>query len=477
MLLRILSLVLILAVLLPIGTFAAPAAQEERRDFRGWINSIGDSIRNIVRPSPTNSAHATSTTTPSRSSPARPSANPLLRSNNNLAAAHPLSFVPFRAAVAANSESDGDFDPATEIPSLTYLETAFGKFERKFDALPKSGEAPQLPWTSTYWPSTYDGINYRWKSPEIGSPVEKYAIAFNISSRALGNLVSKQQGIDAPWHTKQCVGDFSCASGDRCVSRRGSDVKLCVADWEGICDGWTAASIMMPEPRCAVTFNGVKFNVADLKGLMSAFFASDSGTHYYSMSMSGRCNVYNPNTDRNGYYSDPNCGDATAGMFHIFITNMLGRLQKPFAFDRETTGQVWNQPVHGYQIIKTQNLARFFAQTRLGFNYKLDPSAVKFVYVELAVKWISEVEYFDEMNLNYRDNMAALQKTLKTTSYEYVLELNAAGEIIGGGWVNASKNRQPDFMWVPTGVDKRASAFGAIKFTDLEKLWAQAVNC
>ncbi len=35
----------------------------------------------------------------------------------------------------------------------------------------------------------------------------------------------------------------------------------------------------------------------------------------------------------------------------------------------------------------------------------------------------------------------------RTDPYEYVLELNAKGEIIGGEWVGSSKEEHPDFLW------------------------------
>jgi hypothetical protein len=36
-------------------------------------------------------------------------------------------------------------------------------------------------------------------------------------------------------------------------------------------------------------------------------------------------------------------------------------------------------------------------------------------------------------------------------TYEFILELDAAGNVLGGEWLNSSKNDHPPFFWAPLG--------------------------
>lgn len=163
--------------------------------------------------------------------------------------------------VPHDPNSDGSFSTAFEIPSLARLEKSFGEFERVFELLPQNGRSPNTPWASTYWPSYLDNLNFRWQGRSVLSPVEKYAMAFGLDADVVSTEVSRQHGIRTPGHTKTCSMDWNCSNGDKCVARRGTGFfgkKYCVPTWEGICDGWAAASILLPEPKCAVTGpNGV----------------------------------------------------------------------------------------------------------------------------------------------------------------------------------------------------------------------------
>ncbi|KAJ3023611.1 hypothetical protein HKX48_002159 [Thoreauomyces humboldtii] len=379
-----------------------------------------------------------------------------------------------------DSNTDGHFDTGSEVPSLALLESHFGAFERVFANLPTSGKAPTIPWASTYWPAYEDGANNRWAGANTPSPIEKYAQAYKWNAGQLADQISYEHGIDSA-KGKSCFSSWSCEDGAECVARRGSGglfgKKYCVQTWEGICDGWTAAALTMPEPRCPVTQNGVTFTVGDLKGLASSFMSAERGSHINTVSLSARCNSDSTSKDRNGFYSDPTCQDASAGIFHIFVSNMLGRLNKPFAFDRYTTAQVWNQPVYGYTVNSQKDVSRSSAQRTLGSNFRLDSRATRFVSVSLDLNWVTEVSYWDEINLTFKDNANKLKDVLSTTTYDYILFLTDAGEIIGGEWTGSSKNQQPDFFWVPVSVDKTAVAYTALAYTDIEELWTKSVNC
>ena len=61
-------------------------------------------------------------------------------------------------------------DPSLGDPSLmdAYNDPADLEpdFVRRFDDLPLSGTADQIPWTDSYWPKNKGGISYRWQTEQ-----------------------------------------------------------------------------------------------------------------------------------------------------------------------------------------------------------------------------------------------------------------------------------------------------------------------
>src|SRR5687768_16206917 len=45
--------------------------------------------------------------------------------------------------------------------------------EYRLDSLPAAGEAATIPWTSSYWPTYQDNVNYNWAGPGTDSPALK----------------------------------------------------------------------------------------------------------------------------------------------------------------------------------------------------------------------------------------------------------------------------------------------------------------
>ncbi|KAJ3159153.1 hypothetical protein HDU86_002055 [Geranomyces michiganensis] len=504
----------VLAVCLPFSALAAPANDIDHHGDhhqhhlarRNWIEDLWNKIfghRRTTTTTPTTPAPtrvpppATATTTTARGVPAittTAGAPPKPRSTTvrpapsgptttTTVATRPPTVptntpTPQPPPPPADPDADGNLDPKTELAPLRRLEARMGKFNRVYDTLPLKGAAATIPWPSTYWPSYLDGANYRWQSSNTPSPIEKYAAAFSWNAQQLADQVSYQHGIDSAKSAKTCFTDWQCGSGSKCVGRRGTGIfgkRYCVATWEGVCDGWTGAALMLPEPRCTVTGpKGVQFNIGDLKGLMSSYFAAENGKHTSEISMSARCNTANPRKDENGYYSDATCDDATAGMFHLFITNWFEKSKTGFAFDRDTTAQVWNQPVYGYTTKSRGDVSRTDALRTLGRSFHIDSRATRIVRVETKVNWVTEISRWADMKLTL-DQTA--RDVLRSTTYEYFLFLDAQGEIIGGEYYGDSKNDQPDFFWAPFAVEQEGVAYTALEYKELYKLWMQSVEC
>ena len=58
----------------------------------------------------------------------------------------------------------------------------------------------------------------------------------------------------------------------------------------------------------------------------------------------------------------------------------------------------------------------------------------------------------------------------RSDRYQYVLELDASGRIIGGEWAGASRTNHPDFLWLPLGARDATVAGGAIEYARVKEL-------
>jgi hypothetical protein len=104
-------------------------------------------------------------------------------------------------------------------------------------------------------------------------------------------------------------------------------------------------------------------------------------------------------------------------------------------------------------------------------SYMFNPRAVKLYWAKSEVKYISESPTTMDGNLaNVIDNYT------RTDRYEYILELDEDGKIIGGEWLGLSKKSHPDFLWLPTGRYNSPIAGGAISFNDVKALLDESMN-
>ena len=103
--------------------------------------------------------------------------------------------------------------------------------------------------------------------------------------------------------------------------------------------------------------------------------------------------------------------------------------------------------------------------------YAFNASAASLVRVK------SDVQYIGESPASTDGNLAStIDRYTRTDHYDYVLELNLAGEIVGGEWIGASKKSHPDFVWLPTGVSGTTVAGGAISYATVKALADESVS-
>lgn len=354
------------------------------------------------------------------------------------------------------------------------------QLEYRIDALPMSGEAANIPWAGSYWPTYQDNINFKWGGANTDSPAKKYERAFYPDGGTkVEDLVSRYHGIDSVQKSCQAETDCSSEFGEVCARRDGADAGRCVATWWGICHAWAPASILLPEPRYPVTKNGITFQPQDLKALGSLVYNNTT-----SKFVSLRCNKQNSLPDGGGIQYDEygrptdahrECRDTNAGTYHVLLANYLGIQKQSFVEDRTYNYEVWNQPLRSYSITQKLEVSANDAHRLIGaaavlptdggaITYRFNPNAKRFFHVKLSVQYISESgsdDGYTAPNISWYT---------KTDRYEYVLETDAEGKILGGEWLGSSKQNHPDFLWLPTGVGSQTVAGGSIKYSVVRDL-------
>jgi hypothetical protein len=266
----------------------------------------------------------------------------------------------------------------------------------KLSRLPEAGTIDRL-WGGWWWPMSERGT----ASQRFGSksPMEKY------------DIVAKTNGKVNKWEI-----DSTAAYAN--------------VGWAGHCNGLSASSIMMEEPVKAVVLDGVSFSVEDVKALLVEKWQGSGSI------VGDRCDKKNITYDSYGRIREAECRDLNPATFHLALTNFLGLSGKSLIADIDNTEAVWNYPIQTYQVVATQSLTQDQATWRIQKDaittYSYNTSAVDFMYVKTSVTFLG----FDPR------------------SYEYILELDVKGNIIGGEWLDKSKREHPDFIWRPS--DPRA---------------------
>ena len=296
------------------------------------------------------------------------------------------------------------------------------RMQRNFNALPQGGRARNQPWSDTYWPSSHGGIASRWYT----NRPDGFSYA-PLAYRDITRLSSQQLASLSPAEKYDIfMGDYSYPT---VVSER-RRVSPNDASWEGLCHGWAPASVHFFEPRPVVVVgaNGVRvpFGASDIKALLTYYegvIASSS-----ARMIGARCEVKFSRNPQAALNSE--CRDVNAGAFHIALANYIGLSAAPVIGDITRDSEVWNQPIHSYrsQVVGQQ-----------GPSAGAAPGTVR----ELVVN--TQISYSSEVAPNWYPTNGTRGHSDGTKSYQYRLELDGAGQIIGGEWLTQDR---PDFVWV-----------------------------
>lgn len=308
------------------------------------------------------------------------------------------------------------------------------------------------PWSDSYWPLYAGALAYRYNDPSLSANNWKEARDY-VSVHSAKELIAKGQlsflspaekydflvGLGQDNLTKS-----NWAEGEEYYREYGK-----VETWMGLCHGWSAASMMMPNPvkRVEVKTNEgpLVFNPSDIKGLATLLWAKGE---FQSRFVGGRCNSKGPKVDSMGRPIEIDCLDNNPGTWHLAIVNQIGVFDRSFVMDATYDYQVWNQPVYSYSYTyynpKTKKSFSKLADAIVSLNeWNNDPRrGVRAVGTKSIVGIRMQVAYVTENSPSVEENQ---DSQFSTVNYEYDLELNAENKIIGGEWYSTN---HPDFLWV-----------------------------
>lgn len=320
---------------------------------------------------------------------------------------------------------------------------------------------PEAPWSDDYWP-IYSGIiakrysdpNYpdspNWKanadyalkglrssSVETLSPAEKYDLLIGDQANTLTRVL---------W-----------AEGESYFKRFGK-----VEPWMGICEGWAAASFMIPRPTHKIEVvaadgrTSIPFYPSDIKALASLLWSRAPGV---TRNAGLRCNDKDPAAE-NGRPKDTDCFDSNPATLHVALVNQIGIHKSGLVMDANFDYEVWNFPISGYQYWyfnpATGNQVRSLSEAKVALSdFRNDPYRGHRAPAAVAIVGVlMRVSYMLETSPRQTDRDGPEHDRYSYADYRYDLELDAKGQIIGGEWYQVA---HPDFLWAVAPGSKAKS--------------------
>ncbi|PIE00905.1 MAG: hypothetical protein CSA79_01820 [Thiothrix nivea] len=365
-----------------------------------------------------------------------------------------LASTPHVMARAASTRND---NPANLVDTLRY--TRLNEME---NAGLKSARLSETPWSDDYW-AIYKGIlGARYADPKFPeSPDWKKNADYILANPATDILASRSahyiNRLSPAEKYDALVGDAAGSLTQRMWSegKRYYDANGSVETWMGICHGWAPAAYMLDRPVRPVTLHTpdnipIKFYPADIKALASLIWANAASRTRF---IGGRCNDKDPATDpETGRVISERCFDTNPGTWHVAVVNQVGVSRRSFVMDVTFDYEVWNQPIYSYEY-------RYFnPQTRRATGSLADATVAIGDYTNDKFKRFRSnrtqsvvgvsmtIKYMVETYPQQRDHDTPDMDAAQSVTYEYDLELDAEGDIIGGEWY---RNKHPDFLWTP----------------------------
>jgi hypothetical protein len=121
--------------------------------------------------------------------------------------------------------------------------------------------------------------------------------------------------------------------------------------------------------------------------------------------------------------------------------------------------------VNGYGSANTFTV-RVTSGGTIPTTYVFNDRAAKLYKTHMDVDYISESSAGEDGNLG-----ANIDRYTRQDRYDYILEVDSTGKIIGGEWIGASKRQHPDFAWLPLRSTSTTVAGGKITYANVKTIY------
>lgn len=320
------------------------------------------------------------------------------------------------------------------------------------------GQVKNKLWSDDYWAKYAGGLAYRYMEPgfwlDINNPKPndwKVPGLHILRNRPAATLIreGRTDFLSPAEKYDLLVGD----SGYSLTRAFIHEINSKTEPWEGSCDGWAYAAFNEAPPVKSVKVRNlagqlITFYPSDVRALLTLLYSG-----YRVSSFGGRCGLANPGVDAQGRVIDENCRDTSPADFHKVLVNQVGIGKRGFSVDTDYAKELWNQPVKSFKL-------RYFnPQTRLSFSHGYHAKVHKsqFSRDKFSAYRDSRGTHIVAVDLEVHYQKEALPKAAaqlppshdnKTdiASYRYDLELDMAGNIIGGEWDISAQRSHPDLI-------------------------------
>jgi hypothetical protein len=127
--------------------------------------------------------------------------------------------------------------------------------------------------------------------------------------------------------------------------------------------------------------------------------------------------------------------------------------------------------VNAYGTAAANYTLKITAGGSIPTNYVFNTNAAKLYKTHMDVDYISESAASTDGNLG-----ANIDRYTHQDRYDYILEVDAAGKIVGGEWVGASKRQHPDFVWLPIRSTATTVAGGKISYANVKMIYDMSMQ-
>jgi hypothetical protein len=341
-----------------------------------------------------------------------------------------------------------------------------------------TGRALNQPWSGSYWALHEGSVAFAYadkggKSKRFQANLDHFESRMDRIQRRLGRDKLDESDIDelAPSEKYDLyLGDtnftFTHAMWSSLAEQEKNSITKKIADWEGICHGWSAAASYSKRPLkkiSVLSLDGkrtIPFYPHDLKALSSILWAN-SLIQDYTMVEGLRCKTNFPTRDYgSGKVLNTRCKGVNPGVWHLSLLGLMGEKKMPFIINKNNDIEIWNQPMSAYAFDyfnvntgakgKLEDAVLTLASTNDPFKAFRAKGTAYIVGVDMKADYISETDI-----LTHIETDSPKEDTIETLHLRYDLELDAGFNVLGGEWIstegyNAQGRYIPDypgFMW------------------------------